>query len=239
MGRPPGLGLDALERDEITVTTSYDSFPQPASAFPWETEDGAAASVDSDSTRGRLIAAAIEVFRDNGYEGSKVSDIARRSGLTTGAIYSTYGSKDALLSQAVWVASGKTIDEPLYDAVRAPLGVLERIQMVFGDILHAPNRELHVESMLATRRSQGFAHLMVHQGQARAQRLVRLLTEAQEAGEIRDDLNVDAVAMFLLSILSGVALLAVGRTIECAEPDWRSVIEAMVSSLRPQDPNTD
>ena len=212
-----------------------EGFHEPGHAFPWEAEARAAASVDSESTRGRLIAAAIEVFRDNGYEGAKVGDIARRSGLTTGAIYSTFGSKDALLSHAAWVASGKTIDEPLYDAVGAPEGALERIEMVMGDILHAPNRELHVESMLATRRSQGFAELMVPQGKARAQRLVALLTEAQDQGEIRDDLNVDALATFLLSILSGVALLAIGKTIECAEPDWRGVIEAMVSSLKPQD----
>jgi AcrR family transcriptional regulator len=208
-----------------------------ADAFPWEAQAQAATNAaGDDSTRGRLIAAAIEVFRENGYEGSKVSDIARRSGLTTGAIYSTFGSKDALLSNAAWIASGKAIDEPLYDAVGAPEGALERIRLVVGDILHAPNRELHVESVLATRRSQGFADLVVPQGQARAQRLVRLLTEAQATGEIRDDLSVDALAMFLLSILSGVALVAIGQTIECKERDWRDVIEAMIVSLKPQEP---
>lgn len=202
-------------------------------AFPWEDEPDAPRSHDADSTRGRLVAGAIEVFRERGYEGAKVGDIARKSGLTTGAIYSTFGSKDALLSHAAWVASGKAIDEPLYDAVGAPAGALERIRMVVGDILHAPNRELHVESMLATRRSTAFADLVVPQGRARAQRLVRLLTEAQQSGEIRDDLEVNAVAMFLLSILSGVALLAVGQTIECDEDDWKDVVDAIVDSLRP------
>lgn len=93
-----------------------------------------------------------------------------------------------------------------------------------------------MESVLATRRSQGFADLVLPQGQARAQRLVRLLTEAQAIGEIRDDLNVDALAMFLLSILSGVALVAIGQTIECKERDWKDVIEAMIVSLKPQEP---
>jgi AcrR family transcriptional regulator len=201
--------------------------------FPWES--AASRELDSDSTRGRLIAGAIEVFRERGYEGAKVSDIANRCGLTTGAIYSTFGSKDALLSHAAWVASGKAIDEPLYDAMGAPEPALDRIRLVMGDILHAPNRELHVESMLATRRSQTFADLVVPQGQARAQRLVRLLTEAQENGEIRADLDVDALALFLLSILSGVALLAIGRTIECGEQEWKNVIDAVLISLEPQD----
>ena len=221
------------------MTTGNEHTSQSSMAFPWESEVRAATRIDLHSTRGRLVSAAIEVFRDNGYEGAKVSDIARRSGLTTGAIYSTFGSKDALLSHAAWVASGKTIDEPLYDAVGAPEGVLERIEMVMGNILHAPNRELHVESMLATRRSQGFADLMVPQGQARAQRLVSLLTEAQSACEIRADLEVNALALFLLSVLSGVALLAIGKTIECEESEWRAVIQATLDSLKPQHTNTD
>lgn len=208
--------------------------PHRADVFPWEADAAATRDLDRDSTRGRLVASAIEVFRENGYEGAKVGDIARRSGLTTGAIYSTFGSKDALLTHAAWTASGKAIDEPLYDAVGAPMAALDRIRMVIGDILHAPNRELHVESMLAIRRSQAFAELAVPQGQARAQRLVRLLAEAQQNGEIREDLKVDALALFLLSTLSGVALLEIGRTIECAEDDWKQVIDTMIDTLKPQ-----
>lgn len=39
----------------------------------------------STSTRERLVAAAIEVFREHGYERARVQDIARAAGLTTGA----------------------------------------------------------------------------------------------------------------------------------------------------------
>ncbi|GGF22700.1 TetR/AcrR family transcriptional regulator [Subtercola lobariae] len=210
-----------------------------AEAFPWEADATESRDLDSDSTRGRLVASAIEVFRKNGYEGAKVGDIARRAGLTTGAIYSTFGSKDALLSYAVWTASGKAIDEPLYNAVGAPVQALERLRMVIGDILHAPNRELHVESVFAIRRSQAFADIAIPQGQVRAQRLVHLLAEAQKNGEIRHDLNVDALALYLLSTLSGVALLAIGRTIECSEDDWKKVIDTMIDNLRPQNGSAD
>jgi AcrR family transcriptional regulator len=39
------------------------------------------------TTRERLVDAAIEVFREQGYEGARVHDIARADGLTTVAIY--------------------------------------------------------------------------------------------------------------------------------------------------------
>lgn len=46
--------------------------------------------------RGRLIAAAAEVFAAKGYDASSVDDIARQAGLTKGAVYSNFDSKDDL-----------------------------------------------------------------------------------------------------------------------------------------------
>jgi AcrR family transcriptional regulator len=51
-------------------------------------------------TRQRLVEAALEVFADRGYHAASLSEIAARAGLTTGAVYSTFGSKKALLVAA-------------------------------------------------------------------------------------------------------------------------------------------
>src|SRR3954471_5996047 len=52
-------------------------------------------------TRQRLLDAATEVFIEKGYEGTRVAEIARRAGLTTGAIYGNFGSKADLLTAAL------------------------------------------------------------------------------------------------------------------------------------------
>ncbi len=49
----------------------------------------------------RLLHAAAEVFAEKGYERAGVAEIARRAGVTTGAIYSRYGGKAELLLEAV------------------------------------------------------------------------------------------------------------------------------------------
>ena len=49
-----------------------------------------AALPDTSSTRDRLLAAAVDVFVEQGYEGARVQDIARGAGLTTGAIYANF-----------------------------------------------------------------------------------------------------------------------------------------------------
>jgi AcrR family transcriptional regulator len=52
-------------------------------------------------TRDVLINVSIPVFRNNGYDLTTVEDVARSAGLTTGAIYASFASKDELFFAAV------------------------------------------------------------------------------------------------------------------------------------------
>jgi AcrR family transcriptional regulator len=49
-----------------------------------------------EQTRDRLLAAAATVFADRGYEQTSLDEISATAGLTKGAIYSNFGSKDDL-----------------------------------------------------------------------------------------------------------------------------------------------
>ena len=49
----------------------------------------------------RLLAAAAAEFAARGYAGARVAEIARRAGVTTGAIYSRYRGKTDLLAAAL------------------------------------------------------------------------------------------------------------------------------------------
>ncbi len=49
----------------------------------------------------RLLEAAADLFAEKGYEQAGVAEIARRAGVTTGAIYSRYTGKADLLQDAV------------------------------------------------------------------------------------------------------------------------------------------
>jgi AcrR family transcriptional regulator len=53
------------------------------------------------STRDRLVGAAIESFGQRGYASTALLDVARRAGLTTGAVYGNFESKQALYVAAV------------------------------------------------------------------------------------------------------------------------------------------
>src|SRR5580765_6570521 len=61
-----------------------------------------------DLTRERLIEAAARVFAEKGYDRAGVQEIARRAGLTTGAIYGRFAGKAELLQAAI---ESRTTDE--------------------------------------------------------------------------------------------------------------------------------
>jgi AcrR family transcriptional regulator len=52
-------------------------------------------------TRGRLIAATLELIREEGFAGASLEAIARRAGVTRGSIYSNFAGRDALMLAAI------------------------------------------------------------------------------------------------------------------------------------------
>ena len=50
----------------------------------------------SEATRERIVAAAELAFAEKGYEGARISDIAKRAGCSVGAVYFRFADKDAL-----------------------------------------------------------------------------------------------------------------------------------------------
>ena len=64
-------------------------------------EGGSQGEATADPLRDELLDAAARVFARQGYEGTKILDIVAEAGVSTGAVYGRFGSKNALLQEAV------------------------------------------------------------------------------------------------------------------------------------------
>ena len=51
----------------------------------------------SDETRRRILEAALDLFRENGFEATTMRDIAKKAGVALGAAYYYFDSKDAIV----------------------------------------------------------------------------------------------------------------------------------------------
>ena len=58
---------------------------------------GEGTKTKSDATRGRILEAALELFRDRGFEATTMREIAAAAGVATGAAYYYFDSKDAIV----------------------------------------------------------------------------------------------------------------------------------------------
>ena len=194
----------------------------------------------ADATTSRLLLAAAEVFAEKGYDGAGVAEIARRAGLTTGAIYSRFTGKAELLAAAI---SASVPDE--FDVLFAEHAFDGRAK----DILHTvgahlvtrpsqPVQGMLLEAFVAARRDPEVAALLRAQFDDRRRRLAVLLEAGKANGLIDPELDTYSIVHFAHAV--GLGFLAYDA-IGADQPDsdaWEAVIARVVAALDPANPTT-
>lgn len=108
--------------------------------------------------RARIIAAAAPVFRDTGAEGARIDDLMAAAGLTRGAFYAHFASKDALFAAVLREA------HPLLTQLQnLPDGDMAGLRALFADYLapaHLPAilRGCTLAALTADAQRAGQAH---------------------------------------------------------------------------------
>src|SRR4051812_22565812 len=189
-----------------------------------------------DLTRERLIDAAAEVFAEKGYDRAGVQEIARRAGLTTGAIYGRFTGKAELLQAAI---ESRTIDE--FDdlfAQHAFEGHASDILRTVGAHLVTPGREenpdaLLLEAFVAARRDPEVRAQLEAMVDDRAARLGELVEIAKRDGSIDPDLDTASLVRFCHAVGLGF-LLYEAISVSLPQPDpWEQLITRLVGAVAP------
>lgn len=184
-------------------------------------------------TADRLLAAALAVFERDGYDGARVSEIAREAGLTTGAIYSQYRGKADLLFQAITARTRQEVDALLEvasgaeaKAVLATLG--ERLATRAGS-----EPSLLIDVLSTARRDPDLAALVRSTLERRERTLVDLIERARAAGDVAPDLDAGAIARFCTALAIGSLAL---RSVELAPIDtrhWTALLARLLDAVAP------
>ena len=116
-----------------------------------------------DPLRDQLLAAASRVFASKGYFGTKIMDIVREAGLSSGAVYGRFTSKDELLMEAVLSQvdrnavtqrfQNRPVGEILAAMVQAD-GKLDDAEAMWLEAFIAARRESKVASAIAKNRKR-------------------------------------------------------------------------------------
>lgn len=201
---------------------------------------GRVAGLSAAETRDRLIEAAAEVFAECGYDGARTSQIARRAGLSTGAIYSQYGTKAELLLAAVQAHAPAELERFFQsDGAAAPdVSFLDVMQTLGADLPYRarPLAGMLVEAWSAARRDGEVADVLRAAAAQRQGVLTRMFAAGQDAGEVDGAISADALARFCLLLVFG-SIVAQNAGLEPPPPaDWAELISRVVDAARPRDP---
>jgi AcrR family transcriptional regulator len=193
------------------------------------------AALQDSSTRDRLLAAAVEVFVDQGYEGARLQDIARAAGLTTGAVYANFRGKDELLFAAIGARADLEMDSLLADAQgREPRALLE----LLGDRLVGPRRlpPLLVDAIAAARRDEELAGALRARLATREQMLVEIVDRGKADGAIDASLDSDVVARFGVTLAMGALVMRALNVDAPADSAWHEMISRLLDAVSKEKP---
>jgi len=162
--------------------------------------------------RDRIITASVRVFSEKGYHSSTIADVCRESGLSVGAIYTYFASKEALFLQSCDLISARGLDE-LAQRLATATTTAERLTIAIGLYIEtideyegAPGQISLVQAWAEADREPGVREMLA----ARRERLVGagqlLLYQGMASGELPAGLDVDAVTRGLLALLDGLLL---------------------------------
>lgn len=188
------------------------------------------------STRQRLLDAAAEVFAEKGYERAGVQEIARRAGLTTGAIYSRFSGKAQLLAEAIDGRTHSELDE-LFAQHQFRGSAADILATVGSHLVRRPpdddgtGRALLLEAFVAARRDPDVAAALNAHVEDRAARLAALVEAGKADGQVDPDLDTEAVVRFCHAVGLGFLLTdAIDLPTPAAAP-WEDLITRLVGAL--------
>lgn len=187
--------------------------------------------------RERIVAAAVRVFSDKGFHSSTIADVCRESGLSVGAIYTYFPSKDALFRQSCDLIAARGLEE-LAERLAGAGSTAERMAIAIDLFIEtideyagAPGQISLVQAWAEADREPGVREMLA----ARRERLVgagqMLLYQGIADGELPPWLDVDAATRAFLALLDGLLLQRIEAGAAYRPADLRRRAAAVVDLI--------
>jgi AcrR family transcriptional regulator len=187
------------------------------------------------STSDRLLDAAAEVFCERGYDGTTVAEVARRAGLTTGAIYANFRDKAELLLKTIERATSAAVID--MEAARAAgASPADRLLLMARRMVSEPDsteRLLFVEMFSAARRHPEVGRRVTEALAAMESELAKLMDKARVDGDVDPRWESAVLARFCLALGVGFTQLAVAGLPDPDASEWVSLAARIIAAVRP------
>jgi AcrR family transcriptional regulator len=173
-----------------------------------------------DARRQQILEAALACFSEEGFHQTGMAEIVRRSGLSHGAVYGYFASKDAIIEA---IADDRHQREALLNeaALQAPDPIAGLRLLVRGYAAwltepgSAAGRRVGVHGWAEALRNDRVRALVAAGIDAPREAIAQLTQRGQRAGQISAQVTPDAIARTLIALFQGFTLqVCWGETID-------------------------
>ena len=177
------------------------------------------------------------MFGERGFDAATVSDVARRCGLTTGAIYARWATKRELFEAVIEHASSQRMLLLIKSVDATPA---EKLALLGANLLTTSRndtRALWLEACMSGGRDGPGRSEIVRAQDIEAEELVEIVTAAKESGIIDPSLSTDAIVFLCQSLGLGTDLAMRVQGPERPRPpdeEWAKIIARLIDAFGPK-----
>lgn len=194
---------------------------------------GRRAGASAEETRAGLLKAAALTFSSRGYERATVAEIASEAGLSTGSIYAHYRGKAELFLAVLEHHGRGELTRHLKDG--SPLDVADFLVQAgsnLDDRRPIAQRTLMIEAIMAAKHDAEVRTALSSWFTDRHRYMTKSIRSAQEEGQMRRDVDPDAVARLATAVGLGTLLLDVADVPRPSRNSWAALIREVVEYLQ-------
>jgi TetR/AcrR family transcriptional repressor of uid operon len=183
------------------------------------------------NARKALIEAAVDEFSRKGYAAATLADIARRAGVTTGAVYAHFEGKLDLMLEALGLRTANRFLDVAAAAAQAPAGELtETLAKGLLDATMGRRAAILLDVIAFARRDAEAAEALAKMVETRQRAFERTTRAGVDSGLIDPALPDDELARLMIALAFG---MIVQRTLGEATPSAATVAQLARLLLHP------
>ena len=182
-----------------------------------------------EEAKSRILEAANKVFAEKGYHEATMDDIAKRLGVSKGAIYLYFASKEDLF-EAMCKTAPQAFKEILYSSFSTDTNPVQSATQFFDKMLKlsASNPGLSFEILSEASRNPTLKRILRQNHAEYEEVLTGFLAEGRKRRIVADTLDIHSLANSLIALWNGLeTLLVSGLPVDDARQAWLEALKAI------------
>jgi AcrR family transcriptional regulator len=206
------------QSDPLRYSMSRPQLPSSDEIFP-------SPATKAEATTVRILDAAAQVFRTNGYAAARLSDVAALANLQTGSLYYHFESREELVTQLLRKSlyRTQTMVRRALDTLPSSASPLDRLATaIHAHMSSVLGPEDYVAAMLKIIRQvpESVTEAIVGPQRQYMQTWHEMVNKGIESGDVRDDLDPGVVVMLMMGAMNG--------SIDWYDPDHFVAVDRLI-----------